>query len=686
MPPRLILPLALLAVIIALTTLADPPLPRADATLINRGDATTLDPQSMSWLQDFRVAKLIYEGLVRQDSFTWDYRLLPGVARAWDISPDQRTYTFHIRPDAAWSNGRPIVAADFIHAWRRALLPDTAADFSGMLFHLAGARDFYRWRTQALADFASSSTDSTTADRQPPSAGRADRLWAETLARFDATVGVRAPDDHTLVVTLERPVPYFLDLCAFPALFPVCAPVVRAHERIDPATARLKTEPAWTKPPILACNGPFAVTTWRFKRDMRLARNPRYWDQSRTNVDTIAIPSIDDPNAQVLAFQTGGVDWVSDVTPPYRGDMIEAKAAFRREHAEAVAAMRARAERDGSDLDEIEIDRRLPDDPRAHIHVLPAFGTYFYNFNCKPRLGDGRPNPFGDPRIRRAFTMSLDKRTISETVRRLGEPEATTLIPPGSISGYASPAGLPHDLARAREELTAAGYPGGRGLPTVELLFNKDGGHDLIAQAAAQCWERELGVSVRLVQREIKVFRDDLKNGNFMISRAGWYGDYGDPMTFLEINRTGDGNNDRQYASEDYDALLDRAAAETDPAARTALLAEAERVIVERDLPLLPIFRYNQVYLFNAHRVSGVTPHPRQDQILDRLDILGDGKGAERALVMPGRRGTRERKTKGTRGRRDGGTKWKKEEAEERWGRRGSRRSGGRRHHEGAPR
>ncbi|MBL9031828.1 MAG: peptide ABC transporter substrate-binding protein [Phycisphaerae bacterium] len=620
MPRRLLLPVALLAVALAIAAIADRPLPRADAVLINRGDATTLDPQSMSWLQDFRVAKLIYEGLVRQDPFTPDYRILPGVATSWDVSPDRLTYTFHLRTEASWSNGRPVVAADFIHAWRRALLPDTAADFSGMLFHLRGARDFYAWRARALAEFAAS----------PPADRAAERLWAETLARFDATVGARAQGDHTLVVTLARPVPYFLDLCAFPALFPVCAPIVRAHEHIDPDTARLRTDPAWTKPPTLPCNGPFEVTAWRFKRDMRLAHNSHYWDPARTNVDTIAIPSIDDANAQVLAFATGAVDWVSDVTTSYRGDMLAAKAAFRLEHAAAVEAMRAQG------VDEIEIDRRLPDDPRAHIHVLPAFGTYFYNFNCSPRLGDGRANPFADARVRRAFALALDKRTIAQTVRRAGEPETATLIPPGSIAGYQSPRGLPRDVARAREELASAGFPGGRGLPTVELLFNKDGGHDLIAQAAAACWERELGVSVRLVQREIKVFREDLKNGNFMVSRAGWYGDYGDPMTFLEPHRTGDGNNDRQYSSAEYDALLDKAADEPDPAARLAILGEAERVLVERDLPLLPIFRYNQVMLFNAHRVSGVTPHPRQDQILDRLDILGDGKGAERALTMSG--------------------------------------------------
>src|SRR5690606_30219819 len=104
-------------------------------------------------------------------------------------------------------------------------------------------------------------------------------------------------------------------------------------------------------------------------------------------------------------------------------------------------------------LDPIEIDRRLPDDPRKSIHALPAFGTYFYNFNCSPRLNDGRDNHFADARVRRAFALAVDKERIARDIRRLGESVADTLIPPGSIGGYDSPEGLSFDPVRAREEL-----------------------------------------------------------------------------------------------------------------------------------------------------------------------------------------------------------------------------------------
>jgi oligopeptide transport system substrate-binding protein len=280
-------------------------------------------------------------------------------------------------------------------------------------------------------------------------------------------------------------------------------------------------------------------------------------------------------------------------------------------------------------MDPYEIDRHLPSDPRKNIHATPAFATYWYNFNCSPTLPDGRANPFHDARVRRAFAMALDKETIVRDIKRTGEPVASTIIPPGSIGGYASPEGLPYDPERARAELAAAGWPDPSRFPTVELLFNKDSGHDLIAQSIARDWEENLGVKRRLAQKELKVYKDDLKKANYMTSRAGWYGDYGDPTTFLEINRTGDGNNDRKYSSARFDGLLDAARRELDPAKRLAILSEAERVLVEEDVPLIPIYHYVTMYLFDADRVSGVTPHPRTNQNLFLIDILGDGKGPD---------------------------------------------------------
>lgn len=626
---RLVLPLITLIAAIALSAAADRPLPRADFTFINRGDVTTLDVHQMSWMMDLRMARLLCEGLVRPNIFTREYTLEPAAAESLpEISPDGRTYTFHLRQNARWSNGEPVTARDYLFSWRRAMLPENSTDYTTLFWLMEGGREFFDLRTADLKAHAERAKSLSAVERR----AAAQALWEKSCADFDRLLNLHAPDDYTLVFTLTRRVPYFLDLMSMPVFYPVYPPLVTAHDSVDPDSARVKTDPSWTKAGTFITNGPFRLSVWRFKRDMRLEANPHYWNLAALNVRTIAIPTVEDPNAAVMAFRTGAVDWVSDVNTGYRGELISQKEAYYADHRAEYAPLASQA------LDPIEIDRHLPPDPRATMHAYPAFGTYFYNFNCRPKLPDGRANPFADPKVRRAFAMSIDKQVLARDVRRSGEVATDVLIPPGSINGYRSPRGLPFDPAQGRALLAEAGYPDPAKFPAVEILFNKDSGHDLIAEFIARQWQSNLGVPVQLLTKEIKVFRDDLRSGTFMTSRAGWYGDYGDPTTFLEINRTADGNNDRGYSNAAYDALLDRAESERDAGTRLELLHEAERMIVEDEVPLIPLFVQNNFYLFDAHRLSGISSHPRSEQQLFRVDVLGDGKGADKALALPPRK------------------------------------------------
>jgi oligopeptide transport system substrate-binding protein len=373
------------------------------------------------------------------------------------------------------------------------------------------------------------------------------------------------------------------------------------------------------------------------QRDMRMEKSPHYWDRANIAIDSIDIPSINDPNAGVLAYETGAIDWISDVTAPYRGEMVAQKLEFLAEHADEVERLRAQG------YDQFSIDRMLPPDPRAHTHAVSSFGTYFYNFNCKPFLPDGQPNPFSDARVRRAFAMCIDKRTIADQVRRLGEPTAGTLIPPGSIGGYTSPKGLPNIgdakdaseqraiIDRAKALLQEADYPSDF---VVTLSFNKDSGHDLIAQTIAKSWQKHLGVQTRLDQKELKIFREELKDKRYVTARAGWFGDYGDPTTFLDINQSDDGNNDRAYSNPVYDDLLRQASIESNPEKRMAMLSEAERILVDEDVPLVPIFHYATIYMFDPHKITGLSTHPRTKQNAFLIDVLGDGKGPEQPRPM----------------------------------------------------
>jgi len=628
--------LLLLVALLAAAVASRPGSPPADFTFVNRGDANTLDPARMSWLTDLRLARMLYEPLVRNDVLHEDLPIMPGVAERWKISADGRAYTFFLNPEAAWSNGEPVTAHDFVYSWRRAMLPDTGSKYISFFQLVEGAQDFYDWRADALERMAS---------ENPPFENGA-ALWDQTLRAFDDMVSMEARGNHELWMRLERPVPYFLDVCAFGVLSPVYPPLIERYESPDDRTGRIEARSGWTKPGIHVGNGPFRMTAWRFKDEMRMEASPHYWNADALDIRTVAVKAIDDPNAAVLAFRSGVVDWVPDLTVGYRAEIYKDKLEYYDEHHADYERLKAMG------LDAFTIDHRLPPDPRLDVHVTPVFGTYFYNFNCSPRLPDGRRNPFADARVRRAFALAIDKKAVTDEVRRLGEPVASSLVPPGSLAGYAPPRGLPDVgsaeteaqrqaiIDRALELLAEAGYENpAEDFPiTVEILFNEDAGHDLIAQVVAKSWREHLGVPVSLAQKELKVFRNDLKDHNFIIGRAGWYGDYPDPMTFLEINRTGSGNNDRNFSSRAFDRLLAQAREEPDEDRRAALLLEAERLIVADELPLIPIFHYVDVAMFDPKRITGLSPNPRGQQDVDRVDVLGDGVGDDEWKPM--RRGS----------------------------------------------
>lgn len=609
------MPLAVLLAIVLGVLAVDKPRKRADVVVLNGGDASTLDVTRVSWQQDNRIVSSLWEGLVRNDVFDPAFGKIPGMAERWEVAADGKTWTFHIRADSAWSNGAPVTAGDFVFSWQRGLLPDTPSDYQGQLQLIKGARAFTDWRTAKLEAFAKDGGGKA----RPQEAAA---LWEETQRRFAELVQMKAVDDRTLVMELERPVPYWLDLCAFEPFYPIYRPLVDAYQSLNPVTGRVDARSDWTRPPLLITNGPFKLVDWKFKREMRMEKSEHYWNRDKVGTDSLAIAVVDDRNAAVVAYQTGAVDFNTDLLADYRAEMVQQYRACLAEHADAVAAM----VKDG--VDPITITRRLPPDKRLHVHPLPAFGTYFYNFNCLPKLPDGRDNPFFDPRVRRAFSMAVDRSNIADNVRRCGEVPSGVLVPRGSIDGYTSPAGVPHDPEGARKLLAEAGYPGGKGFITVEILFNRDMGHDIIAEAVKKDWEGQLGVSVVLKQKEIKIVREDLKKHDFIVSRGSWFGDYGDPLTFLEISRSGDGNNDRAYNSPAFDALLDAAGAEADPARRLDILRRAEELLLE-DSPLVPVYQYVEIYMFDPQKLTGVSPHPRHKQQLFMLDVIGDGKGPE---------------------------------------------------------
>lgn len=643
---KLTLPLLVLLSLVAISIALDDTPPRADLVIANRSDIFTLDPQRMSYLKDFNMAYALYEGLVRWNND--DFTIQPAAADSLPrVSTDGRTYTFHLRGDARWSNGDPVLASDFAYAWMRAMLPDTAADYSSLFFMIEGARDLFDWRAQATRAHAMRVFESP---EERDAAAQA--LWRQTLDRFDSTVGVSVVDDRTLRITLDRPVAYALDLFCFPVFYPVHQPAVegwmtdgrldarramydepppfgdRRFVSLNPATARLEQKHDWQRPGRIVCNGPYVLDAWRYKRDLRLVRNEHFHSPDIVASDSVVVLTIEDTNTAVLAFESGGIDWLTDVNAEYQADMLAQRRAYEARYASELERLQA----GGATLDEAIGQLPPPGDgERRNIHAFPSFGTDFYSFNCRPTLGDGRVNPFATPAVRRAFAQSVDKRAIVEQITRLGEPVIDSFIPIGSIPGYDSPEGLPFDIAQARGELRQAGWEdrdadglieneAGEPFPVIDLLYTTGSPrYKWISLELKSQWERALGVRIELRAKETKFYKEDLKEGKFMIARGRWYGDYGDPTTFLDLFRTGNGNNDRGYSNPAVDAMLDRAESELDSGRRLEALQACEQYLFEVELPLVPVCQLLQIYMYEPGEVTGISGHPRLAQYLWRI-------------------------------------------------------------------
>ncbi len=495
----------------------------------------TLDVQEMSWSQDIRLAMGLWEGLLAYDPVT--LKPMPGCAGLPEISADQLTYTFKLRPDLKWSNGQQLTAVDFANSWKRAIDPDTPNDYVELFFHIAGARAY----AAALAD-------------------------KDPAKHLDfSTVGIKVLDPLTLQVTLENPCSYFPDLAAFAPLFPV---------NLDAIAQAQKDHYDWTHPPYLISNGPYILKEWKFKNYMLLEPNPYYYDRAKVLCKHLKLVAYQDQdNAALLAYQSGVVDVLSWLPQQYIGpDLIAQSHAGK----------------------------------RKDVFFNPVFGTYYYVFNCKQK-------PFDDPRVRQAFNLTIDKHEIVTNVTRMEQRPISSFVPPDSIPGYTVPAGLPYDPARARALLAAAGYPGGKGFPDVDLLYTTGGTHGVVAQAAGQMWEHELGVHVVTRGVESKEFHNErTKNHHFSIARGGWYGDYPDPTTWLDLARSGNGNNDGQFSAPAFDALMTQSEKEPDRAKRFAILQEAEKLLVEDQCGFIPLYQYSDGGMYDPAKIAGCESNVRQ--------------------------------------------------------------------------
>ena len=363
------------------------------------------------------------------------------------------------------------------------------------------------------------------------------------LADF-AQVGFTAPDDRTLRITLAHPAPYFLTLLAQMPWLPVPLPAIEKYGAAD------QRGNPWTRPGRLVGNGPFVLKTWKPNEVIIVEKSPTYWDAARVRLQAIHFHPIDSQDAEERAFRAGQLH-VTYTLPVGKVD------AYRR-------------------------------DTPQFLRRDPYFNTYFFRLNVR------RP-PLDDAQVRRALALAVDRQAIVEHILRGGQQPATSFTPP-SLADYPPPAEVRTDFAAARGLLAAAGHPGGRGLPPLELLYNNSENHRLLAEAVQEMWRRELGVEVRLVNQELKVVLAERRTGQYQILLSDWVGDYPDASTFLDVWRGDSGNNHTGWASSDYDSLLLAAARTVDPAERAVLLQRAESLLLTA-MPVVPLYFNTHVFL-----------------------------------------------------------------------------------------
>jgi oligopeptide transport system substrate-binding protein len=600
---------------------------RADLRFVNGAEPKTLDPDLITGEPEGRIAEAIFEGLTRRDARSLEP--VPGAAESWETTPDGKTYTFHLRQNGRWSDGHPVTAADFTYAWRRLQDPALGAEYAYIMHVVRYAEALNTHQAQADAlegpiPRALGELDRTNVGAVPAAAVRdfvseqhldailkgtqnptlrafllrsptadlphADllalgpelategkhrrELYEEAKRHYGIDGGVYAKDDHTLVVELVAPTPFFLELTSFYPAFPVPRWAIESDNGRN-----------WFLPGKIVSNGAFTLKEWRVGARIHLEKNEQYWGKAEVKIQSADALPLENTTTALNLYLTGEVDWLTANTYP-------------------------------QDLSQDLLKR-------SDFRIGPALIVYYYRINTTRK-------PFDDVRVRKALNLAVDRALITREVLGVGQQPAFTFVPPG-IRGYTPPdTGISYDVAEAQKLLAEAGFPGGRGFPKFGILYNTLEAHKKIAEVVADQLHRNLNLDVSAYNQEWQSYQQSTRALDYDLARGAWVGDYEDPNTFLDLFTTNGGNNQTGWGNLVYDRLLEAGsnverfvadpdfilqhtshpeqlkrladAVRTDTEASTrlknmaelrmALLAEAERILVHDDYPVVPMYFY----------------------------------------------------------------------------------------------
>ena len=489
--------------------------------VINNGtEPESLDPHKISGLPEANIIRQQLVGLVTTDA---KGKTIAAMAKSWQ-SEDNKVWVFKLR-DAKWSNGDPVTAQDFVYSLRRVVDPKTASPYGSY-----------------LVDAKVVGAEAIINGKQSPD-----------------TLGVKALDNKTLEVRLTEPVPYFVDMLIHTSTSPV-----------HPATVE-KFGVKWTDPKNIVVNGPYKISEWSVNDKIVLQRNPAYYDNAHTTIDTITLLPIESQTTNVARYKAGEID-IGAGMPTEQFDELKAE---------------------------------LGD----QIQVSPSLCSFYYQYNNK------KP-PFDDVRVRRALAIALDRDTITQKVMGQGQTPAYQYTPP-SIQGMTpfTPEWQSWDqkkrVTEAKKLLNEAGYNEQHPLK-FELLYNTNEGNKKLAVATSSLLKEAIGfVDVSLMNKEWKTFLDTFRNGNYQLARYTWCGDYNEPSTFLNIAKSGNSNNWGGYSSVKFDSIMNQTLKEGVTAEQRAELYRQAEAQLDADMPQLNVFHIVKLSMVKPYVIN----FPLQDPL-----------------------------------------------------------------------
>lgn len=436
-----------------------------------------------------------------------------------------------VTPDPAGGPPRPAAAA----RW------DVSADGLVYTFHLRPGARWSNGDPVTAQDFVASYRRVLDPATAAPKAGLFDPVRGAAAYRRGAItdfaqVGIAARDDTTLTVNLERPAPHFLDYAASGPWIPVHPPTVARHGR------------DWTRPEHHVGNGPFALREWRPNQRIIVAKRADHWDAGAYRLDAIHFLAFDNGDAEERAFRAGQLDVTMAV--PYT---------------------------------------KLPayTTPGSPLQHSALHETRYLAFNTTR-------GPLADPRVRRALALAVNRDALVHRVLQGGLTPAHHFVPPG-LGGHVPAAELTEDASEARRLLAAAGYPGGRGFPRLELTGWTQ---TIVLEAVQAMWKQELGLDVRIAVREARVHLASLQQGTYDIGFMTAIPDVADAANLLAELRSDSPVNLPQWRDPTFDALLAQAEAASTAAERQARLAAAE-ARVTAECPVAPLYYNARNYLLS---------------------------------------------------------------------------------------